>query len=65
MPPGTGAEAFTWMGLSITVGASAGSALAGPLVEAGGWRAGAIVACAAPAAGAALAFAQHRALRSP
>ncbi len=63
MPSGTGAEAFTWMGLSITVGASAGSALAGPLVEAGGWRAGAIVACAVPAAAAALAVARRGALR--
>ena len=31
---GTGTEAFTWLSLAITVGASAGSALAGPLVEA-------------------------------
>jgi MFS family permease len=51
MPPGTGTEAFSWLGLSITVGASAGSALAGPLVEAGGWRVGALLACALPALG--------------
>lgn len=63
MPPGTGTEAYTWMGLAITVGASAGSAVAGPIVEAGGWRAGAIVACIFPAAGAALAFARRGALR--
>ncbi|MFN8215574.1 MAG: hypothetical protein U0R71_03165 [Solirubrobacterales bacterium] len=63
MPPGTGTEAYTWMGLAITVGASAGSAIAGPLVQAGGWRAGAVVACVFPAAGAVLAFARRRALR--
>lgn len=54
---GTGTEAFTWLSLAITVGASAGSALAGPLVESGGWHAGAIAACAITAAGALLAFA--------
>ena len=63
MPPGTGTEAYTWMGLAITVGASAGAAFAGPLVEAGGWRAGAVLACVVPAAGAALAFARRSALR--
>ncbi|HEX8751939.1 MAG TPA: MFS transporter [Solirubrobacterales bacterium] len=51
MPPGTGTEAFSWLGLSITFGASAGAALAGPLVEAGGWRLGALLACALPALG--------------
>jgi MFS family permease len=51
LPPGTGTEAFSWVTVSIGVGASAGSALAGPLVELGGWRAGVALACAAPAAG--------------
>ena len=51
LPPGTGTEAFSWVTVSIAVGASAGSAIAGPLVEAGGWRAGVALACAAPAAG--------------
>lgn len=46
---GTGTEAFTWIPLAITVGASAGSAIAGPIVQAGGWRAGAVLACAMPA----------------
>jgi MFS family permease len=49
MPPGTGTEAFTWLALSLTVGASAGAALAGPLVESNGWRAGAILAAGLPA----------------
>jgi MFS family permease len=61
-PAGTGTEAFTWMGLSLTLGASAGSALAGPLVEAGGWRAGAVAACAIPALGAAFALARRQIL---
>ena len=51
MPPGTGTEVFTWLSLSIVVGASAGSALAGPLVQSGGWRAGVVLAAALPALG--------------
>jgi MFS family permease len=43
---GTATEAFTWLTLAITVGASAGSATIGPLIEATSWRAGAIVAVA-------------------
>ncbi|HTT94080.1 MAG TPA: MFS transporter [Solirubrobacterales bacterium] len=48
-PAGTVTEAFTWLSLAITVGASIGSALAGPLVEASGWQTGAFVAIALPA----------------
>ncbi len=55
--PGTTIEAFTWMGLSITVGASAGAALAGPIVETSGWRAGVALACVAPACAGLLALA--------
>jgi MFS family permease len=46
---GTATEAFTWVALATTIGASIGSALVGPLVEAAGWRAGAIVAVILPA----------------
>ena len=46
---GTATEAFTWLALAGTVGASAGAAAVGPLVEAQGWRAGAVVAAAMPA----------------
>ncbi len=53
---GTATEAFTWLALAITVGASIGSALVGPLVEAAGWRAGALVAVALPAAAALVVF---------
>ncbi|MBS1881107.1 MAG: hypothetical protein JST31_16465 [Actinobacteria bacterium] len=51
LPAGTGAEAFTWTTLTVAVGAGIGSALAGPLVEAGGWRSGVALACLGPAAG--------------
>src|SRR3954453_1224062 len=51
MPPGTGTEVFTWLSLSIMIGASAGSAVAGPVVQAGGWRAGVVLAAALPALG--------------
>ncbi|HET7416223.1 MAG TPA: MFS transporter [Solirubrobacterales bacterium] len=51
MPPGTGTEVFTWLSLSLMIGASAGSAIAGPVVEAGGWRAGIVLAAALPALG--------------
>jgi MFS family permease len=46
---GTMVEGFTWLSLAATVGAAAGAAAVGPLVEAAGWRAGAIVAAAMPA----------------
>lgn len=50
MPPGTGTETFTWLLLSVMVGTSASAALAGPLVEAGGWRLGVVLAVAVPLA---------------
>jgi len=56
---GTATEAFTWLALATTVGASIGSALVGPLVEAAGWRAGAVVAVALPAAAALVVFARR------
>lgn len=60
MPPGTGTEAFTWTTVAFLVGASAGSALAGPVVQAGGWQAGVVVAIALPAVGLALQVASGR-----
>ena len=50
-PPEIGTEAFTWISLSITVGASSGAAIAGPLVQSLGWRAGVVLAFAVPALG--------------
>jgi DNA invertase Pin-like site-specific DNA recombinase len=56
---GTATEAFTWAALATTVGASIGSALVGPLVEAMGWRAGAVVAVALPAVALLIVFARR------
>jgi MFS family permease len=50
MPPGTGTETFTWLLLAVMGGVSASAALAGPLVEAGGWRLGVVLAVAVPVA---------------
>jgi MFS family permease len=50
MPPGTGTETFTWLLLAVMVGASAGSLIAGPLVESSGWRLGVAAAIAVPTA---------------
>jgi MFS family permease len=62
MPPGTGTETFTWLLLTVMVGASASSGLAGPLVEAGGWRVGVVLAIAAPLAALPALFAGRRLL---
>ncbi|MFL5833583.1 MAG: MFS transporter [Solirubrobacterales bacterium] len=68
MPPGTGTEAFTWLALSLTVGASAGSALAGPLVQSSGWQAGVLLAAGLPALSLPLILRRrellHRAVRT-
>jgi MFS family permease len=56
---GTATEAFTWLALATTIGASLGSALVGPLVEAAGWRAGAVVAVVLPAVAALIVFARR------
>ncbi len=56
---GTATEAFTWIALATTVGASIGSALVGPLVQAAGWRAGAVVAVALPAVATLVVFARR------
>ncbi|HKZ12918.1 MAG TPA: MFS transporter [Solirubrobacterales bacterium] len=61
---GTVTEAFTWLALASTVGASAGAAAVGPLVQAHGWRAGAICAALLPGAATAILF-LRRDLLSP
>ncbi|HEY0278774.1 MAG TPA: MFS transporter [Solirubrobacterales bacterium] len=62
MPDGTGTETFTWLLLAVMVGASASSALAGPLIGAGGWRAGVVQAVAVPLLALPLLFAGRRLL---
>jgi MFS family permease len=59
VPAGTVVEAFTWLSLAATVGASAGAAFGGPLVEAAGWRAGAVLAVAMTAAATLTLFARR------
>lgn len=49
MPPGTGAESFTWPGLSLAIGTSAGSILAGAAVQAEGWQLGVALGALLPA----------------
>jgi MFS family permease len=61
--PGMATEAFTWLALSGTIGASIGSAMVGPLVEAVGWRAGAFVALALPAAATLILLARRDLIR--
>lgn len=62
MPAGTGTETFTWLLLTVMVGASASSAVAGPLVEAGGWRTGVVLAIAVPLVALPALFAGRRLL---
>jgi MFS family permease len=62
MPPGTGTEVFTWLSLSLMIGASAGSAIAGPIVQAGGWRAGVVLAAVLPALGLPFLLSRRRLL---
>ncbi|HEY0278536.1 MAG TPA: MFS transporter, partial [Solirubrobacterales bacterium] len=59
VPAGTVVEAFTWLSLAATVGASAGAALGGPLVESAGWRSGTILAIAMTAAATLTLFARR------
>ncbi len=62
---GTATEAFTWLSLAATVGASLGAAAVGPLVEAAGWRAGAVVAVAMPAVATLVLLLRRDLLRAP
>ncbi|MBS1890928.1 MAG: MFS transporter [Actinobacteria bacterium] len=62
MPPGTGTETFTWLLLSVMVGVSASSAVAGPLVQNGGWRLGVVLAIALPLIALPALFAGRRLL---
>lgn len=61
-PQGSETETFSWLNLSVIGGFSAGSVLAGLLIEAGGWRAGAAAAIVLPLTGLIAAFAWRRLL---
>jgi MFS family permease len=62
-PPGMTAEAYSWGPTAIVVGAAAGSAAAGALVEASSWRAAIVAAAVSTLAGAAIGIARRRTLR--
>jgi MFS family permease len=62
MPPGTGTETFTWLLLAVMVGVSLGSLVAGPLVEASGWRLGVVAGIAVPAVALPLLLVRQRIL---
>jgi MFS family permease len=62
-PRGTMAESFTWLMTALVTGLSAGTAVAGALVEAEGWVSAVILGCAVAAVGAAIAFGFRHALR--
>ena len=62
-PPGMTAEAYAWGPTAIVVGAAAGSAVAGALVEASGWRAAIVAGGVAGLASVAVALARRGTLR--
>ncbi|MFF2652305.1 MFS transporter [Streptomyces sp. NPDC058045] len=64
-PRGTVTEAFSWLVTTFTVGASLGTAVAGPVVEWGGARWGFAVPVASGVAAAAVLLVAGRVLRVP
>jgi MFS family permease len=64
-PPGAVTEAFAWPITAIALGASAGSAAAGAIVEASGWRPSFVAVVAAGLAGSAIALAGRATLSAP
>jgi MFS family permease len=53
---GASAESFTWLLTALVTGLALGSAAAGSLAEAEGWRAAVLAGCAVAGAGGALAY---------
>jgi MFS family permease len=64
-PPGMTAEAYSWGPTAIIVGAAAGNAVAGGLVESVNWRAAVLAAVLMGALGAAIGYARRRTLTGP
>jgi MFS family permease len=64
-PPGTETEAYTWPLTAIVAGIAGGAALAGVIVDAAGWRAGAVTAIGCAALGSALAVTRRATLSRP
>jgi MFS family permease len=63
-PAGAVTEAFTWPVTALGIGVACGSAVAGALVQADGWRSGFVAVVTVGAAGAAVAVARRRTLPS-
>ena len=64
-PAGTITEAYTWVLMGLVMGLAGGNALAGPLVDASGWRAAVAAGCVAAALAAGLAWLRRGTLASP
>jgi len=64
-PPGMTTEAYAWGPTALVMGAAAGNALSGALVEATNWRSAILAAALAAAAGALLGRARRRTLELP
>jgi MFS family permease len=64
-PPGAKTEAYTWPVTAFVGGISIGSAMAGGIVEASSWRLAFLVAAAAAAVGAVVAFSRRATLVPP
>lgn len=62
-PRGAATEAFTWLIMATVVGVAVGNAAAGALVQAAGWRAALLAACAGAAIGALVSIARRATLR--
>jgi predicted MFS family arabinose efflux permease len=62
-PPGMTTEAYSWGPTAIVLGSAAGSAVAGALVEATGWRAAVLVSGVMAVAGAVVGYGRRSTLR--
>jgi MFS family permease len=61
-PSGTETEAFTWPLTALVAGVAGGAAVAGVIVEAGGWRGAVVASLAASTVGAVLALTRRQTL---
>jgi len=64
-PPGARTEAYTWPVTAFVGGIAIGSAMAGGIVEASGWRLAFVVSAAAAAVGAVVAVARRGTISPP
>ena len=62
-PAGTGTEAFSWLMTSLIAGISLGTAVAGGVIEGGGWERAVVVGVAVAMAGSIASFVWREALQ--